>query len=282
MQAAPDTDETPAEAAETARQAVIRAIEEINFVYIGLVFLLVTATIWVLRRVVPWIARYAPARYRLNILGILPIARLLLLVMAVALTLPEVINFTPENILVIGGALGVALGFGFKDRISSIVAGIVAVFEKTYRPGDWVRVGDHYGEVVKVGLRAFELRTPSDDIVTITHDRIWSEDIANSNDGDNTLMNVGEFYLRPDHDAARVRAALTEVALTSAYLDYDKPVIVQLSETPLGTRYALKIYPFDLRDQFDLISDVTARGKIAIVAAGGREVVQTVVPPSEA
>ena len=278
MQADAQTEErgSAGEAAERAAENLIRAFDEIDFVYIALVVGVAVGLIWVLRRFVPWIAKYVPTRYRLPTLGILPIARLVILVVAIALIVPEVINLSRENILVIGGALGVALGFGFKDLIASIVAGVVAVFEKTYRPGDWVRVGEHYGEVVRVGLRAFQLRTASDDVVTITHDRIWSEHIANSNDGATTLMDVVEFFVAPDHDAERVRAALREVAMTSAYLDYSRPVAVQLSESPLGTHYKLKAYPFDLRDQFEFISDLTVRGKRALRDAGAKQVTAAV------
>jgi len=84
-------------------------------------------------------------------------------------------------------------------------------------------------------------------------------------------MCVADFYLAPDHDAARIRAALRIVAMTSAYLHYDRPVLVMLSETPWGTHYKLKAYPYDMRDQFAFISDLTVRGKAALRAAGGRE-----------
>lgn len=69
-----------------------------------------------------------------------------------------------------------------------------------------------------------------------------------------------------------MRAALHDVALTSAYLDYDKPVLVMLAEVPWATHYKLKAYPFDMRDQFSFISDLTVRGKLAIAEAGGVEV----------
>ena len=85
-------------------------------------------------------------------------------------------------------------------------------------------------------------------------------------------MCVASFYLQPGHDAARVRVALRDVALSSAYLEYDKPVVVMLADTPLGTHYKLKAYPFDMRDQFHFISDMTVRGKQAIAAAGAVEV----------
>ncbi len=85
-------------------------------------------------------------------------------------------------------------------------------------------------------------------------------------------MGVASFYLGPDHDAARVRAALRDVALTSAYLEYDKPVLVMLAQTPMGTHYKLKAYPFDMRDQFSFVSDLTVRGKLAIPEAGAVEI----------
>ncbi len=190
---------------------------------------------------------------------------------AILWVIPIIFNITLQNFLVISGALGVAIGFAFKDYVSSLIAGIVAIFERPYRPGDWVRIDGDYGEVRSVGMRALEICTPADDIIHVPHEKIWQNNITNSNDGARTLMCVASFWLRPDHDAARVRIALRDVALTSAYLAYDKPVVVMLAETPLGTQYKLKAYPFDMRDQFHFISDLTVRGKLAIAEAGGVE-----------
>ncbi|MEO7917021.1 MAG: mechanosensitive ion channel domain-containing protein [Dokdonella sp.] len=209
------------------------------------------------------------------LLGAVPVIRLVLLVIAVTWVIPIVFNITLQNFLVIAGALGVAIGFAFKDYVSSLIAGIVAIFERPYRPGDWVRIAGDYGEVRSVGMRAIEICTPAGDIVHVPHEKIWRNNIANSNDGTHTLMCVASFYLRPDHDAARVRVALRDVALTSAYLEYDKPVVVMLADTPLGTHFQIKAYPFDMRDQFHFISDLTIRGKLAIAESGAAEVQAT-------
>ena len=268
------------ETAEEATRQLIRRLEDINFLYILIVVALAVLIIWVIRRVVPWLARYAPNAYRINILGIVPVARLVVLVIMIALIVNEVVNLDRQNILVIGGALGVALGFGFKDLVGSVIAGVVAVFEKPYRPGDWVRVGDSYGEITNVGLRAFQMVTPNDDVVTVTHDRIWGENVANSNDGAQTLMCVANFYVHPDHDAETLRRLLQEVALTSPYLSYAKPVLVMLKEEPWGTHYMLKAYPFDMGDQFRFISDMTVRGKKVMHGMGAREVTAPAVAPT--
>ncbi|WP_299818035.1 mechanosensitive ion channel domain-containing protein [uncultured Jannaschia sp.] len=260
------------EASEKAAK-LINDLQDISFVKIALIVLGTWAIIVFVRRTFPLLAHNGPSQLRLYVLGAVPLIRLFLLFGAIVWIIPIVFNVTFQNFLVIAGAASVAIGFAFKDYVSSLIAGVVAIFEKPYRPGDWVKVGEDYGEVQNVGLRAITLRTPSDDIVTAPHIRLWQENIVNGNDGARTLMCVADFWVAPDHDARALRAALRDVAMTSAYLDYDNPVVVILSETPCGTHYRLKAYPFDMRDQFVFVSDLTVRGKAAIARAGGRQVV---------
>ncbi len=251
---------------------LINDLQDISFVQIAVVVLGTWLAIYLARKVLPYLAERGPNQVRLYLLGAVPVLRLALLGFAILWVVPLVFNITFQNFLVIAGAASVAIGFAFKDYASSLIAGIVAVFERPYRPGDWVRVGEHYGEVVNVGLRSVSLRTPSDNIVTVPHLKIWDTNVSNANDGARTLMCVASFYVAPAHDAARLRSALEDVALTSAYLDYDKPVLVVLAESPWGTHYKLKAYPFDMRDQFRLVSDLTARGKLAIAGSGAAQV----------
>lgn len=263
-----------ADAQQTQEQAtqLINDLQDINLVKIALIVLGTWLTIHLIRRALPYLAERGPNQTRLFLLGAVPIARLLLLALAILWVTPLIFNVTLQNFLVIAGAASVAIGFAFKDYISSLIAGIVAIIERPYRPGDWIEIGDDYGEVCSVGMRAIQIRTAADNIITIPHDTIWTTNIANSNDGARTLMCIAEFYVAPDHDAARLRSALQDVAMTSAYLEYDKPVLVMLKETPWGTRYQLKAYPFDMRDQFSFISDMTVRGKQAIADAGARAI----------
>ena len=262
----------PSEQGQQKAARLINDLQDISFTKIGMILIGTWLVILLARKVFPYLAERGPSQLRLYLLGAVPIIRLVLLTMAVLWVIPIVFNITLQNFLVIAGALGVAVGFAFKDYVSSVIAGVVAIFERPYRPGDWVRIGGDYGEVRSVGMRAIEICTPADDIVHVPHEKIWQNNIANSNDGAHTLMCVASFYLQPDHDAGRVREALRDVALSSAYLEYDKPVVVMLANTPMGTHYKLKAYPFDMRDQFHFISDLTVRGKLAIADSGAVEV----------
>jgi hypothetical protein len=85
---------------------------------------------------------------------------------------------------------------------------------------------------------------------------------------------VADFYLHPRHDAQSVRHKLRNVALTSSYLDLERPVTVVVSEKPFGTHYRLKAYPIDARQQFQFTSDLTVRGKEALSTLGAEPAVQ--------
>lgn len=256
---------------------LINDLQDISFSKIGLIIFATWLIIWLAQKVFPFLAARGPSQLRLYLLGAVPVIRLALMVVALLWVIPIVFNITLQNFLVISGAVSVAIGFAFKDYVSSLIAGMVAIFERPYRPGDWVEIDGDYGEVRAVGMRSIELCTPEDNIIYVPHDKIWKSNVSNANDGERTLMCVAPFYLAPDHDAQAVRSALRDVAVTSAYLHYDRPITVVLSQTPWGTHYRLKAYPFDMRDQFAFVSDMTARGKHAIAQAGGREVTASAV-----
>ena len=58
--------------------------------------------------------------------------------------------------------------------------------------------------------------------------------------------------------------------MNNDYLDYGLPVIVVLKEEPWGTCYKLRAYPFDMRDQFLFVSDMSSHGKARIAVLGAK------------
>lgn len=246
-------------------EQILRDVQKIDIVQIAIILAVAWLLAKALERFLPWLAERVTGRLRLYILPSVPVLRLLILIGAVLFIVPLVINLTVSNSLAIIGATGFALGFAVKDYVSSIIAGIVTLYERPYRPGDWIQVEGAYGEVQSVKLRALRLITPDDTTVTIPNIKLWQTNIFNANDGRRNLMCVVDFYLEPRHDAALVRQALHDVALTSPYINLESPILVIVAEKPWGTHYKIKAYPVDSRDQFQFISDLTIRGKAALV-----------------
>ena len=216
-------------------------------------------------RVVEWLVNWGSEKIarerRLRVKQLLPLLRTVILCATIVTLMNLFLNLSPENILAVTGTVAVALGFAFKDYASSIIAGIVAIFEGPYRVGDRVKIGDDYGEVVSYGLRGIRLQTPGDNTVTIPHSKIWTESISNSNAGELEAQVITEFFFAHEVDTELVTKILYRAAHTSKYTQLELPIGVVMAETPSGTHFKLKSYPLDARDEFVYITDLTNKAK---------------------
>ena len=240
-------------------------------VLLALAMLLAARLLWfavqfLLRRA----AENARPRLRLSILRVLPIAHLLIGMGAVVAIVPILVEPTLRNVAALLASVALALAFALKDYGSSLAAGLAAVLENAYQPGDWIELDGTYGEVKSIDLRAVRIVTADDTEVVIPHSVLWSASLANATSGNRSLLCVADFYLHPEHDAAAVRQRLTEVGESSSYRKPDTGVTVIVAEKPWGTHYRLKAYVKESRDQFLFISDLTVRGKEALRAMGIR------------
>lgn len=255
----------------TSKDNITALFKALNFSFL-IEFALVTAAamalIFLLEKSLPWLANKFSGKRRLYLLSSIPLLRLVIIVMAMLYIIPKMIEPTLQNMVAILGTVGLAVGFALKDYASSMAAGIAATYEMLYRPGDWIEVNGVYGEVCHIGNRTVTLVTADDTKVSIPHAKVWSDPVHNANSGGPHIMCVTNFFLHPEHDADQVKQTLYDVALTSPFLQLKKPIVVTVQETPRATKYQLKAYPIDLRQQFRFQTDLTIRGKRALQQLG--------------
>ncbi|MBV7338476.1 mechanosensitive ion channel family protein [Chloroflexi bacterium TSY] len=224
---------------------------------------------WIVRSVLASLANALPERLRPRIERWHPVLRLIIQLIAIVLV---IMLMTLSPVATLLSAL-VTIGVIMRDYFSSLIAGVVAMWEMPYRSGDWVSLGGYYGRVQEMGLRSVRLVTPDDTLIVVPHSIIWNGVVANANDGQPEHLCVADFYLHPDHDARAVREKLRDVAITSPYIRLDKDAAVIVFEKPWGTHYRVKAYPVSGSDEFLFISDLTVRGKEALLAMRCRHAV---------
>lgn len=91
-----------------------------------------------------------------------------------------------SNLAVIAGALSVGIGFGLQDVIKNLVSGIIILFERPFKVGDWVILGGEEGKIKQINIRSTELETwnrrsviipnatlISSSLINLTHDNNW-------------------------------------------------------------------------------------------------------------
>ena len=216
------------------------------------------------------LARSAPPALRIRLLAWMPLSRLLVVVATTLFVISLVIVPTWQNIVGLAAAAGLVLSFALKDYGSCLVAGLAAIFERTYQPGDWIEIGGAYGEVRSVGLRAVRLVTLDDTEVLVPHSAIWTSTVFNATSGNHTVLCVAEFFLNPDHDGRAVHDRLKDVAATSPLWLPGSAVTVIAEELPWGTKYRLKAYARDSREQKKFTTDLTLRSKTVFRELGVR------------
>ncbi|WP_446377930.1 mechanosensitive ion channel family protein [Coleofasciculus sp. E2-BRE-01] len=251
------------EASETLPQQVLTNIT-LQKIFRSLVAILIAyGSMFVIQSLTSWISERVPRRFRLLIKQSLPFLKGLILILTFSYLLNLFLNLSQENLLALTGTIAIALGFAFKDYVSSIIAGVVALFEAPYRVGDRIQIEEHYGEVVGYGLRGIRLQTPDDNIVTIPHNKTWTEAVSNANSGELEAQIATDFYFAHTVDAEQVIQILYQAAYSSKYTQLKLPIVVVMQEQMWGTQFKLRSYPMDARDEFIYKTDLIRRAKQA-------------------
>ncbi len=92
--------------------------------------------------------------------------------------------------------------------------------------GDKISVGNHYGEVIQIGLRTVRIVTADDSVVSIPNGEIVNQSVSNSNSGEFNCQVVAEFYLPADINVIRLKKICFLAAAVSRYAYLKKPIAV--------------------------------------------------------
>lgn len=258
---------TRAETVEGARR-IFAEVTLMKSVRAMVAVLIAGAGIFLVERLTAWLSEQVARRYRLIIKQTVPFLKGFILILTGSYLLDQFLNLTQNNLLALTGTVAVALGFAFKDYVSSILAGVVSLFEASYRVGDRVRIANHYGEVVSYGLRSFQLVTPDNNTITIPHNLLWSEPISNANSGKLEAQVATDVYFNHKVDVDLVVNILTQAAYSSPYTQLYLPIEVVIEEHSWGTQFKLRSYPMDARDEYTYRSDLLMRSKRAFAHHG--------------
>jgi small-conductance mechanosensitive channel len=60
---------------------------------------------------------------------------------------------------VVGGAIGVGIGFGLQKIVGNLISGLILLMDKSIKPGDVIAIGENYGSVESLGARYVSVST---------------------------------------------------------------------------------------------------------------------------
>ncbi len=91
----------------------------------------------------------------------------------------DIFGVNTTSIIALLGAAGIAVGLALKDTLSNIAAGIMLLFLRPFRSGDFIEIGSVMGTVKEVNLFTTILETFDGIYISAPNSVIWGNSIKN-------------------------------------------------------------------------------------------------------
>ena len=105
---------------------------------------------------------------------------------------------------VLGGAIGVGIGFGLQKIVSNLISGIILLLDKSIKPGDVITVGVYYGVVNSLGARYVSVITRDGIEHLIPNEELITNRVENWSYSDSNIrlkVQIGVHYKADIHRA---------------------------------------------------------------------------------
>jgi small-conductance mechanosensitive channel len=126
---------------------------------------------------------------------------------------------------IIAGGLSVGIGFGMQELISNFISGFILLLERSIAPGHVVQVGETFGTVEHIGIRATSIRDLTNAELIVPNSRFLNDEVINFTRSDSRVrlrVDVGVSY---DADPREVEKALLSAAQHELMLVEPAPIV---------------------------------------------------------
>jgi small-conductance mechanosensitive channel len=153
------------------------------------------------------------------------------------------LGFEFTKLTIILSALGVGIGFGLQGVVNNFVSGLILLFERPVRVGDFIEIGGKWAEIKNIGLRATIVQTFDQADVIIPNADLVTNQVVNwtlSNRLVRVVIPVGVAY---GSDVALVMEKLLACARTNAKVaKTPQPQVLFLSFGESSLDFELRIW----------------------------------------
>jgi small-conductance mechanosensitive channel len=171
--------------------------------------------------------------------------RVLLLVIGTLFALSS-LGFDLTTLSVVGGALGVGIGFGLQKLAANYVSGFVILLERSLRIGDFVRVDGFEGRVTDIKTRYTLVRASNGSESVVPNELLLTQRVENLSLESRHLLQTCTFWVGLESDVERVQALLIQAALSVEWvLPMPAPLPLLAEVAPQGLRFNLNFWMED-------------------------------------
>lgn len=177
----------------------------------------------------------------------------------------QLLGIDISSILILGSALGVGIGFGLQNIFNNFISGIILLLERPMEVGNFVKVGDLLGNVVRIGARSTEIRTLDQVTIIVPNSHFVEKEVINwdySNPVTRVHLPVGVAYGTEIEQARLI--LLAAVSDHPSVLGYPKPQVLMKGFGDNAIELEVLIWLLKPREQFRIQSDLYYRIEAAL------------------
>ncbi len=173
------------------------------------------------------------------------------------MVLLKLLGFKFGDIAIIGGALGVGIGFGLKEIVNNFVSGLILLFERPIKVGDVIMVGQDMGEVTSLGLRATTVQTFDNAEIVIPNAELITTPVTNWTLGEKKVRVKVPIGVAYGTDISSVlKILLSCAALNPTVLTQPPPNALFLMFGDSSLNFELRVWVSDINDRMRVLSEL--------------------------
>jgi potassium-dependent mechanosensitive channel len=183
-----------------------------------------------------------------------------------------VAGFEFGNLAIIAGALSVGIGFGLQNIVNNFVSGLILLFERPVKTGDWIVVGSTEGYVKRISIRSTQITTFDHADVIVPNSELISQQVTNwmlHDTQGRARVPIGVAY---GSDTQKVKEVLERVAREHPKVitngSYPDPKVLFLGFGDSALNFELRCFVRNIDERLSVVSDLNFAIDAAFRAEG--------------
>ena len=161
------------------------------------------------------------------------------------------------KLTIIISALGVGIGFGLQTVVNNFVCGLIMLFERPVRVGDYIELGGLWAEIRKIGLRATVVRTFDAADIVIPNSDLISNQVTNWTLTDRLVRRIIPVGVAYGSDVPLVTETLMKCAQASSnVLKMPAPQVLFRNFGESSLDFELRVWISNVDDMLVVESDL--------------------------
>ena len=162
----------------------------------------------------------------------------LLVVTIIAVLAQFGVNTT--SIIAVLGAAGLAIGLALQGTLSNVAAGVMLLFLRPFKVGNWIEVSNISGTVKEIGLFTTTIDTFDNVFISVPNSKIWSSTIVNYSKYNTRRMDI-DIGVSYNSDLEYVLQTLLTLAKDERVLKEPSPqgLVVSYGDSAITVRLRL-------------------------------------------